>query len=107
MRYLCFKASPKPRTPEAKKFGGAYVSCWIKRRSRREALAVADKMIRDYGWLPLKIEAHHLVTRDGYKKRRVGVRALKYFDQACLDREVLVFNTWSSRSKNHKNEPKT
>lgn len=94
MRYIRYKATAKPGTKGGRAVRGAYVSCWIKRRGRREAIAVAKKMIRDYGWLPVRVEAHHLVTREGYMQRRATVKFLKCFDQACLDREVLVFHTW-------------
>jgi hypothetical protein len=94
MYLFTFLAVP---TPDAKEFhdaGGAYVNCWIlgdDRGDRHAAEERATQLIEEYGWAVEALEEGAIVSGEDYPpddEDRV------FYEQALIEREVLVFNTW-------------
>jgi len=91
MFFLTFHAVP---TSDAKEFldaGGAYVSCWIQSGERRDAEQRATDLIHDYGWSVESLEDGSIVTSADYA---ADDEDREFFEQALVEGEVLVFNTW-------------
>ncbi len=91
MFFLTFLATP---TPDAKEFhdaGGAYVSCWIQSGDRNAAEERARELILDYGWSVEALEEGAIVTSADYDP---GDEDREFYEQALVEGEVLVFNTW-------------
>jgi len=91
MFFLTFLATP---TPDAKEFhdaGGAYVSCWIQSAERQAAEERARDLIQDYGWSVEELEEGAIVTGADYDP---GDEDREFYEQALVEGEVLVFNTW-------------
>ena len=95
MFYLTFLAAP---TPDAKEFhdaGGAYVSCWIQNGDPQTAEQRARELIQDYGWTVESFEEGATVTGADYA---ADDEDRQFYEQALMEGEVLVFNTWPRRS---------
>ena len=88
MYYLIFHAVPNEDALETKSAGGAFVSCWIKRGSQAEAVAIARQLIEGRQWRIEKLEEAKPISREDYND---GDDGLQYFEQAAIDEEVLVF----------------
>lgn len=88
---ITFTARPGENTEAFRQVGGAYVNAWIDAVSEAEALERAQREIRDEGWVIESIDSQAVVCRSDYED---GDPNLMYFDQALIDKEVLVFNTW-------------
>jgi hypothetical protein len=89
MFYVQYPVTPLPdRSDVATRYGGAIVNCWIDRPTRLEAEIVAKQMIESEGWQVLKSLEINEVSEADYSKDH---DARQYFEQAQLDKEVLVF----------------
>lgn len=92
MHFFTFLAAP---TPEAKEFhtaGGAYVKCWIQNGDRQSAEERARELIVEYGWTVDALEGEAVVTGADYLLDDEEDR--EFYEQALMEREVLVFHTW-------------
>jgi len=89
--YFMFHAKPQETNPEATEHGGAYVNCWIDRPNLTEAERAARELIAQDGWVADKLDEARKVTSSYYGDNPEG---RQYFDQALIDREVLVFHTY-------------
>jgi hypothetical protein len=67
----------------------AYVSCWINDPSKDRALERATAVIRENGWDVEEIVENHPISREVYSLKPEGLR---YYEQALVDGEVLVFH---------------
>jgi hypothetical protein len=93
MFFFTFLAVP---TPDAKEFhdsGGAYVNCWIRSdgSDRHQAEARANELIQEYGWSVEALEEGAIVNSESYGQDEED---REFFEQALVEGEVLVFNTW-------------
>ena len=93
MFFFTFLAVP---TPDAKEFhdsGGAYVNCWIRGdgSDRYQAEARASDLIKEYGWSVEALEEGAIVNSESYGEDEED---REFFEQALVEGEVLVFNTW-------------
>lgn len=93
MFFYTFLAVP---TPDAKEFhdsGGAYVNCWIRSDGgdRHQAEARASELIHEYGWSVEALEEGAVVNSASYGE---DDEDREFFEQALVEGEVLVFNTW-------------
>jgi hypothetical protein len=88
MFFLQFEAKPREDNPERETVGGAFVNCWIERANLDEAAAVAGRMIEEQGWNVVKAIQMEPIARALYAD---GQEGLQYFEQALIDKEVLVF----------------
>jgi len=84
-----FEAKPEPSNPDRKKSEGAFVNCWISRKTKSQAEAVARRMIQKQGWTIVQFVKGRRITRS--TQRPAG---MKYYEQALIDKEVLIFHIW-------------
>ena len=43
--YIMIEAAPNNSNPESKEFGGAYINCWVKASTQKEALKKFDELL--------------------------------------------------------------
>ena len=91
MFFLTFLAVPTPDAKEYHDAGGAYVNCWIRSGDHREAEEKARTLIQDYGWSVESLEEGAIVTSESYDEDEED---REFYEQALVEGEVLVFNTW-------------
>jgi hypothetical protein len=94
MYLFTFLAVPTPDAKEFHEAGGAYVSCWIQsdgRGDRDAAEERAKELIEEYGWDVEALEEGAIVSGEDYSP---GDEDREFYEQALVEREVLVFNTW-------------
>lgn len=101
MFFLQFQARPKPHNPESNELAGAFVGCWIERSTLPEAEEVARSMISEAGWDVISTNLRYPVDRSSYDDKPSG---LQYYEQAILDKEVLVFDSYPIKEETDKNE---
>jgi hypothetical protein len=90
--YFLFEAIPQ--SIESAEFEGAFISCWLKRDKESIAKKDCHEFIRNKGWKIKLLQDSKQVTRRTYGKNNPG---RQYFEQALLDDEVFVFDTWPSK----------
>ena len=95
MWFVSLTASPLADTDDFAKFGGAHVNCWLL-LPEREALARAARLVEGDGWRVEHIDESREVARSDYA---VDASGLSYFEQALVDREVVVFHTWPNEAE--------
>lgn len=91
MYFFTFLSQPTPDAQEFAESGGAYVNCWIRNDDRDQAQARAAELIRDYGWTVDALEDSGTVSSEDY---RDDDEDREFYEQALVEGEVLVFNTW-------------
>ena len=91
MYFFTFLSQPTPNAQEFAESGGAYVNCWIRNDSRDDAQARAAELIRDYGWSVEALEDSGTVSSADYQE---DDEDREFYEQALVEGEVLVFNTW-------------
>jgi hypothetical protein len=97
MYLFTFMAVPTPDAKEFHEAGGAYVNCWIQsddrgdRGDRDAAEERAKELIEEYGWAVEALEEGAIVSGEDYPP---GEEDREFYEQALIEREVLVFNTW-------------
>lgn len=91
MYFFTFLSQPDPEADELAGFAGAYVDCWIRNESREEAEARAIELIEENGWSVDALEEAGTVTSANYQD---GDEDREFYEQALMEGEVLVFNTW-------------
>jgi hypothetical protein len=96
---LTLEARPNPDSEGYGEVGGAFVNCWVNACDLRSAELRAIALIEDHGWRPQRFESWELVTRETYVERKPpeaeAPNLRELVDQAFVDGEVCVFNTWS------------
>jgi RNAse (barnase) inhibitor barstar len=90
MFLLRYEATPVAPIEDAE---GAFVNCWIKAASSREANEVAVKLIEDEGW---RVISHEATEATSLASATEDTRP--FVAQACVDGAVLDFHTWSSEA---------
>jgi len=91
MFLFTFLVAPTPDAKEYLDTGGAYVDCWIQGDDRAAAEERAQELIREYGWAVEALEEGSVVTSQDYLEDEEN---REFYEQALVEREVLVFNTW-------------
>jgi hypothetical protein len=95
---LTIEARPEPDSDDSGDAGGAFVNCWVNADDLRTAERRAVALIQEYGWRPHRFEEWELVTRATYTDWEPGDDGgpdlREVVDQAFIDGEVCVFNTW-------------
>lgn len=91
MHLLTIYATTLPEHAKHGKYGGAYVSCWIEREDFVLAEAVACSLIAESGWKVIRVEETSMVDDSTYDEDDEN---RKYYEQALIDKEVLVFHTF-------------
>jgi hypothetical protein len=91
MFLLTYLAVPTSGAKEFHEAGGAYVSCWIQNQERQAAEQRATDLIQEYGWSVEGLEEGAIVTGADYDR---DDEDREFYEQALIEGEVLVFNTW-------------
>ena len=86
---LMYIAHPAPGSDEFGRIGGAFVVCLMDLPSKSAAHQRAVETIEAKGWTAASLEAAEVVQRDDVDEERKP-----YFDQALIDKEVIVFYPW-------------
>ena len=90
--YTQYEAVPLPESNEFGECGGAYVSCWLKARSKQEASDLASALLKDRGWKAVSVQEEcREVTAAVYTEDEEG---RGYYEQAATDGECYVFHQW-------------
>jgi len=89
MFFLQYRTTGLPDRPDiTARYGGAIVSCWVERPTSGDAEVVAKEMIASKGWQVVEsLEINQLSDGD----HGMSENARQYYEQALLDKEVLVF----------------
>jgi hypothetical protein len=95
---VTLEAKPGPDSGDYGKEGGAFVNCWVDADDLRSAEQRAVALIESDGWQPYRFESWELVTRETYADRETpeddDLDLGELIEQAFVDGEVCVFNTW-------------
>jgi hypothetical protein len=96
MHYLIIEAVQDPMHRHEEEYAGASVGCWIKNQTRKNACLIAKGWIEEHGWVVLSLEDQQVVSEGDYTDKSEG---REYFEQALVDEQVFVFNTWPKHEK--------
>ena len=88
MQLIQVHAKQNPGFAHEKPYAGAYVDCYIKDQTQRNALHIAKGWIADNGWEPLAVEEQREISEKDYPQSSEG---REYVQQALTDEEVFVF----------------
>ena len=86
-----FTFSVRPFDGSRSGYAGAFANCWIEQPDRNLAEALARRLIAQESWRVESLDEYRVVTSDDYQG---GAHGREYYEQACIDGEVLVFHTW-------------
>ena len=89
--YLMIEAIPYRNNPESKEFGGAFVNCWVKASTQKDALKRVQEFIKNENWIFMKVEDIWEAQRQSYIDLP---DSLECYDAACEIGLSAVFNTW-------------
>ena len=89
--YLMIEAIPYRNNPESKEFGGAFVNCWVKASTQKDALKRVQEFIKNENWIFMKVEDIWEAQRQSYIDLP---DSLECYDEACEIGLSSVFNTW-------------
>ena len=96
--YLMIEATPNSNNPESKEFGGAYVNCWVKASTQKDALKKAKEYIKVENWMFIKNEDIWEAQRQSYIDLP---ESLECYDEACKIGLSAIFNTWPIEEDNN------
>jgi hypothetical protein len=91
-----FEATPRRDAAAPPDAAGAFVSCWIERQTREEAIEVARAAIEAEGWIVGEPDEAYSVDADTYPPGKDG---REYFEQALIDKEVLVYHCYPAEDE--------
>ena len=91
MFYLQYGCIPSQTSDKYGELGGAYISCWIKAVSMKAARKIAELAIQENKWIVQGLEESYPIKQKNYEK---DDESLEYFQQAEIDGEVYVYDTW-------------
>ena len=97
--YFILEAIPCHSNPESNEFGGAYINCWVKAPTQKEALEKAKEYIKGENWMFIKVEDAWEAQRQAYVDLP---DSLECYDDACKNGMSAIFNTWPI-DENHTN----
>lgn len=96
MIYLRYELIPKPQSLKTAEHGGAWGSAWIKTTDIDTAKSITEAQFEQSGWDVVTNETIESVDRTDY----LDSQSLEYFDQAMLDGEVYVYDTYPPSQDN-------
>jgi hypothetical protein len=91
MFFIQFDATPRRDARTAPRAAGGVVTCWIERPTLDEAIRVARAGIEAEGWIVGEHDEAYEVDETTYPPGHDG---REYFEQALIDKEVFVFDTF-------------
>ncbi|NOS90501.1 MAG: hypothetical protein HOP30_01135 [Cyclobacteriaceae bacterium] len=95
MFYLIYHGRPNKDHPD-KSIAGGMIGCWIERASIYKADKVARELIKEQNWDIIKKDRFKTVKPNSVDK---DSEHYQYYDQALIDKEVLVFYTYPKTKK--------
>lgn len=75
---------------------GAFVNCWIVDKELKLAQKRSKTLVEENNWQIFKLEGADEIERNDFFEDDEG---LKYFNQALIDKEVLVFYTYENEEE--------
>ncbi len=93
MFYLIYHGRPNYRD---KSVGGAMIGCWIETVSMYKADKIARNLIKEQSWDIIKKDRFKTVKPNSLDKES---EHFKYYEQALIDKEVLVFYSYPETKK--------
>ena len=90
--YFLIEAKPMKNNPESEYLSGAYVNCWVKADTTKEAIKKAKEYIKWEKWEWLYAEDMYTVERERYLDEPDSLEA---YDTACEYGAMGVFYTFS------------
>lgn len=90
--YFLIEAKPMKNNPESEYLSGAYVNCWVKADTTKEAIKKAKEYIKWEKWKWLYAEDMYTVERERYLDEP---DSLESYDTACEYGAMGVFYTFS------------
>jgi len=90
--YFLIEAKPMKNNPESEYISGAYVNCWVKADTTKEAIKKAKEYIKWEKWKWLYAEDMYTVERERYLDEPDSLEA---YDTACEYGVMGVFYTFS------------
>ena len=102
MQFVLIAAIQDPEAEHDEEYGGAYVSCWIKDQTLRNALHIAKGWIQDAGWFVEEIEEQYPVTAEDYTDKPDSAQ---YYAQALIDGEVFVYHVFPAEQPSEQDVP--
>jgi hypothetical protein len=95
--YVVYEASPRPESEDFKLWGGAFINCWVKAQSEKEAHQSALTFIHVRGWKVLSIfQECQEVTEVFFSNAQ---ECLDYYRQAEAEGESYMFRMWPAEAK--------
>ena len=89
--YLMVEAVPHLDNPESTEYSGAYINCWVKANTPKEALNKAKEYILKEHWSFVKVEDIFTVQRERYLDEPDSLEAYDNATRYGLD---AIFYTW-------------
>ena len=89
--YLMAEAVPHHDNPESKEYSGAYINCWVKAATPKDALHKAKEYICEGHWSFVKLEDIFTVQRERYLNEPDSLEA---YDNASRYGFDAIFYTW-------------
>ena len=86
---ITYHAVSIEKTEQFEIHGGAYVNCYIEADNIFEGLKKAEQEIRDSNWTDLEFQDAMVADPDN-----LGSEKIEYYEQALIDKEVLVFHCY-------------
>ena len=95
--YLMAEAVPHHDNPESKEYSGAYINCWVKADTPKDALHKAKEYICEEHWSFVKLEDIFTVQRERYLNEPDSLEA---YDNASRYGLGAIFYTWPIEQPN-------
>jgi len=89
--YIMIEAVPRSDNPESRELGGAYINCWVKAATQKEALIKAREYVDWENWIFIKTEDVFIAQRHFYFDEPAS---LECYDEACESGISAAFYTW-------------
>jgi hypothetical protein len=95
MFYLIYHGRPNKNYPD-KSVAGGQIGCWIETTTIQNADKIARHLIEEQHWGNIKKDQFKTVKPNSIDK---DSEHFQYYDQALIDKEVLVFYTYPKTKK--------
>ena len=95
MYYLIYQGRPNEDHPD-KSIAGGMIGCWIETVSISKADKIARELIKEQNWDVVKKDQFKTVKPNSVD---TDSEHYQYYEQALIDKEVLVFYTYPKTKK--------
>ena len=96
--FIQYKTIPLPESDDYESKGGAYVNCFIRENSEKNAVNLALASLKSFGWHIVTVEdAPKVAHRKEYLESEP--EWLEAFDTAVQDGECYIFHTWPNEAQ--------